>query len=125
MSIILINFFVLEKILSSFLSINKNKYLLGRYFFIWFNLKLKKINNIKHILISGFSLATYGLISFYFNEAFPYPGNDFTVTLLLFNMRSASFVDISSIPFLFNFSVLHPETITSIRSVFFLGEFPL
>ena len=98
MRIILINFFVLEKILS-ILCINKNKYLLGCYFFIWFNLKLKKINNIKHILISGFSLATYGLISFLFNEAFPYPGNDFTVILLLFNIRLACFVDVSSIPF--------------------------
>ena len=52
-----------------------------------------------YILITGFSLATYGLISFLFNEAFPYPGNDFTVILLLFNIRLACFVDISSIFF--------------------------
>ena len=49
--------------------------------------------------MGGFSLATYGLISFLFNKAFPYPGNDFTVILLLFKMRLACFVDISSIPF--------------------------
>ena len=70
-------------------------------------------------------LATYGLISFLFNEAFSYAGNDFTVVLLLFNMRLVCFVHIPSIPFLFNFSVIHTWTVISIRSFFFLGEFPL
>ena len=33
------------------------------------------------ILINGFSL-----ILFFFNSGFPYPGNDFTIILLLFNI---------------------------------------
>ena len=60
----------------------------GRYYFLF---------DINDALINGFSL-TYGFISFFFNSAFPYPGNDFTVIWLLFNIWFACFVDISSIP---------------------------
>ena len=64
--------------------------------------------DIIYTLINGFSLSTYGLISFFPNAAFPYPGNDSIFILLLFNMRLACFADISSISFLFNFSVINP-----------------
>ena len=43
------------------------------------------IFNINYSLINGFS-GTLGLISFFFNSAFSYPGNDFTIILLLFNI---------------------------------------
>ena len=36
--------------------------------------------DINHTLINGFTLI-YGLISFFFNSAFPYPVNDFITTL--------------------------------------------
>ena len=86
-----------------------NKNLPGALFFIWYHLLfltslLIKIYgryyflfDINYALINGFSL-TYGFISFFFNSAFPYPGNDFTVIWLLFNIWFACFVDISSIP---------------------------
>ena len=41
--------------------------------------------DIMYTLINGFSL-TYGLVSFFLNPAFPYPGNDFIITLFLFNI---------------------------------------
>ena len=101
---------ILEKILSSILPVNKNKYLWQRYYYLIY-LEIKKINNINHILISGFSLQRYGLIFFLFNEVFPYPGNVFTVILLLLNMRLACFVDVSFIRFLllcYTYKNFHP-----------------
>ena len=62
--------------------------------------------NINHILINDFS-STNGLISFFFRLIFPYPGNDFTLMLLLFSILFAWFIDIPCTSFLFNFSVIN------------------
>ena len=84
--------------LISFLFLILNKHLRSEIFFLF---------DINHILINGFSLI-YGLISFFFKSAFPCPGKDFTIILFLLNIWLACFFDISSNPFLFNFSVIHP-----------------
>ena len=45
------------------------------------------IIDIMYTLINGFSL-TYGLVSFFLNPAFPYPGNDFIIILFLFYKKN-------------------------------------
>ena len=67
------------------------------------HLTFENSNNSTHILINGFSL-TYGLISFFLNSAFPYPGNNFIIILLLFNIWFACFIEISSCSFFYFFS---------------------
>ena len=89
----------------------------------------KNLNITIDTLINGFSL-TYGWISFFFNAAFPYPGNDFTIILLLFNIWFACFIHISSISFLFNliflFYIFYKNELVSLTLVhqkcsFFMG----
>ena len=84
--------------LISFLFLILYKHLRWELFFLF---------DINHILINGFSLI-YGLISSVSNSASPYPGKDFTIILLLLSIWLACFFYISSNPFLFNFSVIHP-----------------
>ena len=66
-----------------------------------------------------------GFISFFFNSALPYPGNDFSMNSFSFNILFASFIDISSVLFLISLLVIHPYAIFSTSSFFFLYEFDL
>ena len=85
-----------------------NNYVWVVLFFIYLvTFEVKNLNNVfliqkwYHVLINGFSL-TNGLISFFLNPTFPYPGYDFAVILFLFNVWFACFIDIFSM-FLPNF----------------------
>ena len=62
--------------------------------FYSFNEQIIQMNNYQ-TLTKVFSL-THGLISFFFNPIFPYPGIESIVMLFLFSICFACFIDMSS-----------------------------